>query len=162
MLLRSAWSPGRPQRLAARWPDQTWECSHVGGDRFAANVVVLPDGVYYGNLDPTSAIKVIGDHLAGRVSADHLRGISGFPPPAQAAMGEIHRRRPDLPAGSFDLAGISGDRQHGWTLQLNAPDAIYHALVVAESGPAARLTCRTAREGFALRYRLSELEVEGR
>ncbi len=37
---------GRPvaRVLAARWPRQTWECSHLGGDRFAANVLVVPDG----------------------------------------------------------------------------------------------------------------------
>ena len=50
---------GRPvaAALAARWPGQVWECSHVGGDRFAPNVVVLPDGFYYGNLDPETAVR---------------------------------------------------------------------------------------------------------
>ena len=48
-----------PAQWVARWtttahPDQTWEVSHVGGDRFAANVVVgfLPAallGVLFGN-----------------------------------------------------------------------------------------------------------------
>ena len=31
--------------LAERWPDLVWECTHVGGDRFAANILVVPDGV---------------------------------------------------------------------------------------------------------------------
>jgi hypothetical protein len=32
---------GRPvaAALAAAYPERTWECSHIGGDRFAANVV---------------------------------------------------------------------------------------------------------------------------
>src|SRR5690606_35152795 len=38
---------GRPiaAELATRWPDVVWECSHLGGDRFAGNVVMLPDSV---------------------------------------------------------------------------------------------------------------------
>ena len=44
---------GRPvaAALAERHGDRVWECSHVGGDRFAASVVVLPDGTYYGGLE---------------------------------------------------------------------------------------------------------------
>ena len=63
---------GRPvaAALAERWPDLVWECSHVGGDRFAPNVVLLPDGFYYGNLDPESAVRIVGDYLAGTVATE--------------------------------------------------------------------------------------------
>ena len=30
--------------------DDTWECSHIGGDRFTANLVCFPHGVYYGHV----------------------------------------------------------------------------------------------------------------
>jgi (2Fe-2S) ferredoxin len=78
---------GRPvaAALAERWPDRVWECSHVGGDRFAPNVVLLPDGFYYGNLDPQSAVDVVTRHLAGTVASDSLRGMARFVPPVQAA-----------------------------------------------------------------------------
>ncbi len=48
---------GRPLVRALRdspWADRVWECSHIGGDRFAANVVVLPDSLYFGRVDPES------------------------------------------------------------------------------------------------------------
>ena len=32
--------------------ERAWECSHVGGDRFAGNVVVFPYGIYYGRVGP--------------------------------------------------------------------------------------------------------------
>jgi len=32
-----------------------WQSSHVGGDRFAGNLVVLADGVYYGRVEPADA-----------------------------------------------------------------------------------------------------------
>ena len=58
---------GRPvvrALVAARAPD-VWECSHIGGDRFAANLVCLPDGVYYGRVDPDGAPGLVADHRAG-------------------------------------------------------------------------------------------------
>lgn len=84
---------GRPVALAlaARWPDQTWECTHIGGDRFAANVLVVPDGTVYGGLDAQSAVGVIGEHLLGTVDTEHLRGFSAHPPPVQAALAAVLR-----------------------------------------------------------------------
>ena len=79
---------GRPvaAALAARFPHETWETSHVGGDRFAANLVVLPSGTYYGGLDPASALHVVLAHRAGRVAATNLRGVTTRSPVAQAAL----------------------------------------------------------------------------
>lgn len=58
---------GRPVAsvLAQTWPTEVWECSHLGGDRFGANILVLPDGTYFGRLDDISGPKVIAKHLAG-------------------------------------------------------------------------------------------------
>lgn len=78
---------GRPVAsvLSAAHSEETWECSHLGGDRFAANVLVLPDGLYYGRLDAVSALTVTGAHTAGRLDLDHLRGRSGLAMSVQAA-----------------------------------------------------------------------------
>ena len=54
-------------------------------------MVVLPHGLYYGRLDPVSAISVAGSHLAGELDLDHLRGRSSHPDAVQAA--EILLRR---------------------------------------------------------------------
>ena len=84
---------GRPvaSAVAAAHPDQAWEVSHIGGDRFAANLLVLPHGLYYGALDPPTAVAVSGSHLTGQLDLDHLRGRSGLPMPVQAA--ELALRR---------------------------------------------------------------------
>ena len=66
-------------------PERTWECSHVGGDRFAGNLVCLPDGIFYGHLDPDTAVAAVAAHQAGRVLAPHCRGRSALPFVAQAA-----------------------------------------------------------------------------
>jgi hypothetical protein len=84
---------GRPVARALFYshPDEAWEVSHIGGDRFAGNVLVLPHGFYYGRLEPESAARMAVWHHEGRLDLGHLRGRSGYPWPVQAA--EIFLRR---------------------------------------------------------------------
>lgn len=78
---------GRPVARAladAEVPD-VWECSHIGGDRFAANVVSLPLGVYLGRVPPDRAAPIVQDLAAGVLDLDHYRGRSCYPTIVQSA-----------------------------------------------------------------------------
>lgn len=77
---------GRPvaTTLAARFGHEVWETSHVGGHRFAANVLVLPDGVLLGRLDTDSAPDLL-DGCAADADPAFLRGRCGYAPAVQAA-----------------------------------------------------------------------------
>lgn len=78
---------GRPAAaaLAQARPGRVWECSHLGGDRFAGNVVVLPEGLYYGDVAADNAAGLADTHDKGLVDLALLRGRSTYPAPAQAA-----------------------------------------------------------------------------
>jgi hypothetical protein len=67
---------GRPlaASLHANHPGRTWEVSHVGGDRWAGNLLVVPDGFLHGQLEPNEAARVAKAALGGQVEPDHLRG----------------------------------------------------------------------------------------
>jgi hypothetical protein len=39
------------------------QTSHIGGHRYAATCIIYPQGVWYGNLRPEDAAKVVDDHL---------------------------------------------------------------------------------------------------
>lgn len=86
---------GRPlaAALRARFGDAVWETTHVGGHRFAGNVVCLPDGTYYGRLDPDTGGAVLAAHRDGRLALDHLRGRAWLPAAAQAAEVGVRRAR---------------------------------------------------------------------
>lgn len=81
--------------------EQVWECSHVGGDRFAANLLVLPRGLYYGGIDAGTALDVARAHGAGQLALDHFRGRSDLPMAVQAAEVALRRR-----LGLTDLDGV--------------------------------------------------------
>jgi hypothetical protein len=62
--------------------DRVWECSHLGGHRFAATSVFLPSGRVYGRLPRSDSA-----HTSELTEPDprHLRGSSYLPPALQAA-----------------------------------------------------------------------------
>jgi hypothetical protein len=78
---------GRPVALALaeRFGSSVWETTHVGGDRFAASLVLLPSGRYFGRLDPADAVRVATSALSGRIDLGRFRGTAGLPEAAQAA-----------------------------------------------------------------------------
>lgn len=84
--------------LAALEPARTWQCSHLGGHRFAPTMLVLPHGAVYGRLSPSDAHAVVTAADGGSLSSvEQLRGRSCFTRPVQAA--EVFARQP-----SGDLA----------------------------------------------------------
>jgi hypothetical protein len=65
------------QALATRHPGQVWETTHVGGHRFAANLVILPHGLYYGPVGVGQAAAAIDAYQRGAVAVDRYRGRAG-------------------------------------------------------------------------------------
>ncbi len=84
---------GRPVATAlAAEHGGVWECTHVGGHRFAGNMVCFPHGLFYGRLTPESALAATDRYRAGHVRLDNLRGRSGQPAAAQVAEHFVRRR----------------------------------------------------------------------
>ena len=152
---------GRPvaQALEPELGDQLWEASHFGGDRFAGNLVCLPDGIYYGRVTPSDAPRLVGLHGEGRLDLAHYRGRSFQPFVAQAAehfareqLGLLHideilaDRVDDVGAGLFEVALRTADgRSMTGTVQASVADEPH------------LLTCRSSLPAAAPRYRLVDL-----
>ena len=120
------------------------ECSHIGGDRFAANVVCLPTGVYFGRVPPEEAARIIADHDAGTIDLDHYRGRSHLPPMVQAA--EVLARR-DLDERRLDALALRSWTNAGDTAEvvLDLDGATVEVGVSRRRGTPEQLTCADAR-----------------
>lgn len=152
---------GRPvaKALDDAHPDQAWEVSHIGGDRFAGNLVVLPEGLYYGRLDPERAVAVAGAHHAGELDLEHLRGRSSYPMAVQAAEHHLRAR--------LGVTGIAGVRLVGRSVDgdttavtFRADSAAYAVRVrtVRDPATATRLTCKAVRDNPVPRHELLSIE----
>jgi len=71
--------------MASQPFSRVWESAHIGGHRFAANLLVLPQGLLYGRVDPQSAMAIFSAAQNGQVHLPNLRGCTIYLPPAQAA-----------------------------------------------------------------------------
>ncbi len=79
---------GRPvvrQLATTRFAGAVWECSHIGGDRFAANLAIMPDSLYFGRMEPREAETIVADYSDGRINLAHYRGRSTLSYMEQAA-----------------------------------------------------------------------------
>jgi hypothetical protein len=153
---------GRPlaRALPAPGPADVWECSHLGGDRFAANVLVLPHGFYYGQV-PGDGAEVVAAHQRGQVALPWLRGRAGVPIPAQAAQ---HAARGKLGLLGLDDLQVSAVRQltppgaevERWVVTMTGPDGDVVAHVESRpSTEAARLTCRATHPAHSRTWQVS-------
>lgn len=71
--------------LRDRYGDRAWQVTHIGGHRFAGNVLTLPDGALYGRLHPQDCDGFAETIERGELAFSWLRGRSCYPPVVQAA-----------------------------------------------------------------------------
>lgn len=136
---------GRPLYEALRDeldPEWAWQSSHIGGDRFAGNLVCLPEGLYYGRVDRETAGAVLDEHLSRRILLDHYRGRSIYTFPVQAA--ERWLREQHELTGIDDLALTSVSKSDG---SLNVAFTLrgesHEVHVVRGAGDLTLLTCHS-------------------
>jgi hypothetical protein len=148
---------GRPlfRAMAEIRPDRVWESSHVGGDRFAGNLVVLPNGDYFGRVEPEHALPLVEGYENGRLDLDRHRGRSTRPRMVQAA--EHFLRTAESITGIDDVAAVDyrrTARDHAEVV-LRGPDGDTHLVRVRSRPlPPAMLTCRAEQPGQAVAYEL--------
>ena len=157
-------SLGRPTAtaLSAAYPQETWDVSHIGGDRFAANVLVLPEGLYYGRVSAAAAPSLAARHLEGRLDLDLLRGRSGFAFPVQVAEVAVRRETGETRTGAVRLVAASTAPEHGsagdpdhqdWRVRFDVAGTAYDVLLRrAQTAEEHRLTCRALHAETAPTY----------
>ncbi len=147
------------QAIAAQYPEFTWECSHLGGDRFAATMLVLPEGLCYGRVDSADAAGLVGLYLQGRLDNTFLRGRTSLPHAVQAAQyfarGEYGD---DRIAG---LSPLSVDRVDGSIRVVLDDDAGPIAVDLTEEMSKPLLSqCHASVEGSVRMFRLASIQRE--
>lgn len=145
---------GRPLYDAVREQvedDWVWQSTHVGGDRFAGNLVSLPDGVYYGRVEPGESWPVLEAALRGEIHLPHYRGRSCHSFPAQAAERAVRELTGLVGVGDTSVASLdpAGD---GWEAVVRAGGADYTVDVRREQGAPTHLTCSTEELRRPKRY----------
>jgi hypothetical protein len=154
---------GRPlaQSLSPSFGGRVWECSHIGGDRFAGNLLCLPHGLYFGGLGSIDGHRVAEQYERGLIDLEHYRGRCSQAPAVQAAEYFVRDRHglrhvDDLTLERRDLLP-GGDVTARFSSRSGAR---YHVHVAVRPSAQARpLTCKAERLSFPPEYHLLDLQV---
>ncbi len=140
---------GRPLYDALRRETESgwvWQSTHVGGDRFAGNVVVFPQGLYYGRVEPGDAGR---PSRGERRRPDRPGAATAAAPPTRSRCRPPSRRfaRPRGSLGIDDLAFV-GSRPAGedaWRVRFRTVAGVREVDVAAElADEPVYLTCGAA------------------
>ncbi len=138
---------GRPlyeelrEQAESEW---VWQATHVGGDRFAGNVVSLPDGLYFGRVDRAAVWGLLDELLAGRVELAHYRGRSCYGFAVQAAERRVREETGMLGVDDVRLQGVERRDDSSWAVRfrLEGSGELHEVEVVsALSDEPVYLTC---------------------
>ena len=126
---------------------EVWQCSHVGGDRFAANAVVLPWGIYYGPVEPRDADALAESIVRDEIFLPGYRGRSSMSRPVQAAETFIRRETNILARDAFRLITRESLPDGRMQVHFRDADGAVHDVTIDQftSAETAMLTC-TAKE----------------
>jgi hypothetical protein len=153
---------GRPLAAAAsaRFPNEVWESTHVGGDRFAGNMVVFPHGLVFGRVEPAHGAEILEAVAEGRIPLDRYRGRTSMPMPSQAADRAV---RAELGLEGLDDVRHLDTRRDGGRARVRL-DTISGETMVHLTRielPPMRLTCASTLDEVAASWRVDSIELLG-
>lgn len=132
---------GGPLYRALSTLPNAWECTHIGGDRFAGNLVCFPHGLYFGRVGAEDGPRVAQAYEDGQIELELYRGHAAFSPPVQAAE-HLIRTRHDI-RGVDDLVLVAHE-DHGVRHRVEFDHQGLRHVVELEAGELAPqlLTCK--------------------
>ena len=145
---------GRPlfETLAEQMEEEAvWQTTHIGGDRFAGNLLCLSRGVYYGRVERKDAGRVLDAHLAETIELAHYRGRSCHSFAAQAAERDIREKTALLRLDDLRLVSEEGAR----IAFADREGRVHEREVSLELGPEDYLTCAATEVHRPRRYVVS-------
>jgi hypothetical protein len=137
---------GRPLYDAIREevePEWVWQVSHIGGDRFAGNLLCLPHGLYFGRVGRHDVWPLLDEYLAGRIYLERFRGRCWYGFAVQAAEHTVRAHSGIVGLDDLRLSAVERTREHTWSVALEViPTGDVHRVDVrAELGELTYLTC---------------------
>ena len=110
-----------------------WLCSHLGGHRFAATMVVLPRGTHYGRLTPDDAVPLLAAERSDALfRLDRYRGSTRWPRPVQAAAHLVRQQTNTLVFDDVQLVSSHQLDAQRWQVTLSSPVG-QHTLQVSKN-----------------------------
>ncbi|HZG54484.1 MAG TPA: sucrase ferredoxin [Pyrinomonadaceae bacterium] len=133
---------------------RVWQSSHVGGDRFAANLVCFPHGLFYAHVTTEAGRRIIEAYERRQLLLEGYRGRACYSYPVQAAEFFI---RTETGLGALEELRYrrhtrTGDKS--WRVTFAATGGQLHEVSIAARPSEFHnyITCQSAEEGRVIQY----------
>src|ERR1041384_141630 len=150
------------KNLRASGERDVWQSSHVGGDRFAANLICFPHGLFYAHVTDADAQTILSAYRERRLVLNKFRGRACYPHAVQAA--EYFIRAEAKLDGLDDLRLLARERiaDRSWRIRFATPAErnIYNVTVSSRiSAFHQYLTCDATQERSVEQFSLDDYRV---
>ena len=134
---------------------QVWQCTHVGGHRFAANLLCLPHGLMYGRVRAEEALSILEADRESRIFLPNLRGRVSDRPVVQAAEYYLRQRTGAYSIDDYRLLDAQELSTGEWSVRFAAqPQGKITQVLVRASSMEERIyeSCTFEKRSQVLRY----------
>jgi hypothetical protein len=114
-----------------------WQISHIGGCRFAPNVVCLPHGVVYGRVEPADCAAIVSTYKDSTLFTRKLRGRSCYAKPVQAAERFLRNAKQYMALDDLKVTRAEETEPGRWSMTFLSRDANQHRVTLVARGGAA-------------------------
>lgn len=138
-----------------------WQTTHLGGHRFAANVLFLPYGIYYGRVRETNVPRLVDDSLKQRIRLEHYRGRSCYSKDVQAAEYFLRRKTGVNRVSAFRFKEIKNpDRENSIAEFVSLSDNRSHLIHIQRDKEAFMnyTSCKDREKSPVTQYRFVEIK----
>jgi hypothetical protein len=141
---------------------RVWQCSHVGGDRFAPNIVMAPQGAYFGRVMPHDFVQFVNDAENDMITLKNYRGLSWYDRAGQSA--DYFARHTWQNFDYHDVVCVDtrqdGDMHHVTMHEKSSGDVLRFTMRLVESAYETFLTCTATEKSRAKWFEVVSTEQE--
>lgn len=142
--------------------DKVWQTTHLGGHRFAANVLCFPHGILYGRVDVDSASQLIDAYAKGNILLDKYRGRACFDPQVQAADYYLRRQTRLTQIDAYHLSRVDVLEADEWRVRFHSASdgEVYQVTLSSQLSEFQMYTsCDDDELSRVLQYRLEDIQT---
>ncbi|MCG8588206.1 MAG: hypothetical protein MJE66_02870 [Proteobacteria bacterium] len=148
---------GLYRRLEAQVGDAAWRVTHLGGCRFASNLIAFPHGVQYGRVRAADVERLVDATRRDEIVPDLYRGRVLLDADANAAEAMLRRARGAWGVGDFEPLEDRDAASHAFR---DRAGRVWRVRLRKRTGPVARLTCRAAEASVTSDYECLSIEAD--
>jgi hypothetical protein len=150
------------KHMRTRGVTSVWQSSHVGGDRFAANLICFPHGLFYAHVNEHDERGIVEAYGERRIVLANYRGRACYPQFVQAAEYFVRAESGRTKLNELRLLKRERLAEHKWRVQFAARDAerVYEVTLSSHVSEFHQfLTCSALAEKSVAQFNLDDYRV---